>query len=319
MMNKKNPISRRDFIRNSVIGAAALASASAIKLPAARTRVPLLRLGGPTFEKFDGPDAWVEVLKRLGYRAAYCPVGAKEKDDVINAYAKAAQKADIIIAEVGAWSNPISPNEEQRRRAIAKCRDRLALADRIGAKCCVNISGSRNEKNWAGPHKDNLTDETFELIVETTRAIIDDVKPSRTYFTLETMPWAYPDSADSYLRLLRAIDRKRFAVHVDPVNLVCSPQRYFNNGELIRECFRKLGPYIKSCHAKDILLDEKLTTHLDEVRLGLGKLDYATFLRELSKLPDTPLMLEHLPNAEEYRLAAEHIRSVAKRVGLSFG
>lgn len=319
MMNKKNPISRRDFIRNSVIGAAALASASAIKLPAAQAGVPPLRLGGPTFEKFDGPDAWVEVLNRLGYRAAYCPVGPEEKSDVVDAYAKAAQKADIIIAEVGAWSNPISPNEEQRRRAIAKCRDHLALADRIGAKCCVNISGSRNEKNWAGPHKDNLTDETFELIVETTRAIIDDVKTSRTYFTLETMPWAYPDSADSYLRLLRAIDRKRFAVHVDPVNLVCSPQRYFNNGELIRECFRKLGPYIKSCHAKDILLDEKLTTHLDEVRPGLGKLDYATFLRELSKLPDTPLMLEHLPNAEEYRLAAEHIRSVAKRVGLSFG
>ncbi len=319
MMNKKNPISRRDFIRNSVIGAAALASASAIKLPAARTKVPLLRLGGPTFEKFDAPDAWVNVLNRLGYRAAYCPVGPKAKDDVVSAYAKAAQKADIIIAEVGAWSNPISPNEEQRRRAIAKCRDHLALADRIGAKCCVNISSSRNEKNWAGPHRDNLTDETFELIVETTRAIIDDVKPSRTYFTLETIPWAYPDSADSYLRLLRAIDRKRFAVHVDPVNLVCSPQRYFNNGELIRECFRKLGPYIKSCHAKDILLDEKLTTHLDEVRPGLGKLDYATFLRELSKLPDTPLMLEHLPNAEEYRLAAEHIRSVAKRVGLSFG
>jgi len=319
MMNKKNPISRRDFIRNSVIGAAALASASAIKLPAAQTKVPLLRLGGPTFEKFDGPDAWVEVLKRLGYRAAYCPVGPEEKSDVVDAYAKAAQRADIIIAEVGAWSNPISPNEEQRRRAIAKCREHLALADRIGAKCCVNISGSRNEKNWAGPHKDNLTDETFDLIVETTRAIIDDIKPTRTHFTLEAMPWSYPDSPDSYLRLIKAIDRKRFALHMDPVNPVCSPQRYFSNGELIRECFRKLGPYIKSCHAKDILLDEKLTTHLDEVRPGLGKLDYATFLRELSKLPDTPLMLEHLPNAEEYRLAAEHIRSVAKRVGLSFG
>ena len=320
MMNKKNPISRRGFIRNSVIGAAALASASAIKLPAAQTRVPLLRLGGPTFEKFDGPDAWVEVLKRLGYRTAYCPVGAKEKDDVINAYAKAAQKADIIIAEVGAWSNPISPNEEQRRRAIAKCREHLALADRIGAKCCVNISGSCNEKRWAGPHKDNLTKETFDLIVETTRAIIDDIKPTRTHFTLEAMPWSYPDSPDSYLRLIKAIDRKRFAVHLDPVNFVSSPQLYFKNAELIHECFEKLGPYIKSCHAKDIILQEDIyTPHLDEVRPGLGRLDYATFLRELSKFPDTPLMLEHLPNAEEYRLAAEHIRSVAKRVGLSFG
>jgi hypothetical protein len=27
-------------------------------------------------------------------------------------------------------------------------------------------------------------------------------------------------------------------------------------------------------------------------------------------------MLEHLPNAEEYRLAAEYIRSVAKKTGV---
>jgi len=89
-----------------------------------------------------------------------------------------------------------------------------------------------------------------------------------------------------------------------------------SNGKLIRECFAKLGPHIKSCHAKDIFLDAKLTTHLDEVRPGLGGLDYEVFLKELSKMPDTPLMIEHLKGAEEYRLAAEHIRGVAKRIGL---
>jgi len=31
-----------------------------------------------------------------------------------------------------------------------------------------------------------------------------------------------------------------------------------------------------------------------------------------------PLMLEHLPNAEEYRLAAEHLRRVAAEAGVSF-
>jgi len=204
-----------------------------------------------------------------------------------------------------------------RKAALEKCRRQLALADRIGARCCVNITGSRGEK-WDGPSADNYTCETFDMIVETTRAIIDDVKPTRTYFTLETMPWAYPDSPDSYARLFEAIDRKRFAVHLDPVNLVCSPQRYYGNAALIRECFKKLGPHIKSCHAKDILLHPRLTTHLDEVRPGTGGLDYATFLKELSKLTDVPLMLEHLPNAEEYTKAAEHIRGVARDVGLSF-
>lgn len=277
-----------------------------------------MRLGGPTLEKSGGPDGWVLLLKRLGYRAAYCPVGADEKDDVVAAYAAAAEKADIVIAEVGAWSNPISPDEKTRREALKKCRERLALADRIGAGCCVNISGSRDARKWDGPHPDNLTEDTFDMIVETTRGIIDDVKPTRTFFTLETMPWAYPDSADAYLRLIEAIDRPQFAVHFDPVNLVTSPQRYFANARLIRDFFEKLGPRIRSCHAKDILLRSKLTTHLDEVRPGAGGLDYAEFLKQLSRLPETPLMLEHLTGAEDYHLAADHIRSVAKENGLSF-
>lgn len=320
MRDGKKSMSRRDFIKNSVIGATFLASTSSLKLSAVETKTLPLRLGGPVLEKFDSPDVWVEALKHLGYNAAYCPVTPQEKDDVVVAYANAARKVDIIIAEVGAWCNPISPDEQARKAALTKCREHLALAERIGASCCVNVSGSRSEQYWAGPHKDNLTEETFDLIVQTTRAIIDDVKPTRTYFTLEAMPWSYPDSPDSYLRLIKAIDRKQFAVHLDPVNFVSSPQLYFNNAKLIRECFEKFGPLIKSCHAKDIILRQDIyTTHLDEVRPGLGALDYATFLKELSKLPNTPLMMEHLPDAEQYHFAAEHIRSVAKATGLSFG
>ena len=162
---------------------------------------------------------------------------------------------------------------------------------------------------------ENLTDETFDMVVAATRKIIDAVKPTQTWFTLEFMPWAFPYSADSYVRLLKAIDRDRFAVHFDPVNIVVSPEIYFRNGNMIRECFKKLGPYIKSCHAKDIILREDIyTPHLDELRPGLGKLDYHVYLKELSKLKDVPLMMEHLKTAEEYSLAAEYIRSIAKAV-----
>ncbi len=74
----------------------------------------------------------------------------------------------------------------------------------------------------------------------------------------------------------------------------------------------------QSCHAKDIILRPQYTTHLDETRPGTGSLDYVTFLQELSKLPDTPLMLEHLSTAAEYAQAAAYIRGVAKQAGLSF-
>ncbi len=313
-MNRKNYISRRDFVK-STAAAAITTSMLSMKSSSAGQKTPPLRLGGPVKEK--DPVKWIQMHKELGYRAAYCPAKASDPDDLVQAYKQLAHKADIVIAEVGAWSNPISDNQDDRRKALTKCRKQLALADRIGARCCVNISGSRGNK-WDGPDPRDLTDETFDLIVETTRRIIDDVKPKRTFFALETMPWAHPDSPDSYLRLIKAINRKQFAVHLDPVNLVNSPRRYFNNGDLIRECFKKLGPHIKSCHAKDIILEKKLTTHLNEIQPGLGGLDYETFLTELSKIPDTPLMLEHLKTPEQYKQAANHIRSVAKKIGLSF-
>jgi sugar phosphate isomerase/epimerase len=277
-----------------------------------------MRLGGPIFAGSDSPDAWAKLVRGEGYRAAYCPVPPTADDATVRAYAKAAKAADVVIAEVGAWSNPISPNEQERQKALAKNKEALALADRIGACCCVNISGSRNAQSWHGPSAEDLTPGTFDLIVETVRGIIDAVKPTRTHYTLETMPWSYPDSADSYVELIKAIDRKQFAVHLDPTNLVCSPQRCFRNGEIIRECFEKLGLHIKSCHAKDIVLSNKLMVHLDEVRPGLGVLDYRVFLSELNKLdPDVPIMMEHLPNVEEYHLAGDHIRSVARQLGVS--
>ena len=277
-----------------------------------------MRLGGPVFETYDGPDGWVAALRRLGYGAAYCPVDAAASGDVIRAYAAAAEKAGIVIAEVGAWSNPLSLDPETRRAALANCQRQLALADEIGARCCVNIGGSRGTK-WDGPDARDLTAETFDMIVQTARDIIDAVKPARTFYTLETMPWMYPDSPDCYVKLIQAIDRKQFAAHLDPTNLVSSPQRYFDNSALIRECFAKLGPHIRSCHAKDILLSDRFMVHLDEVRPGLGALDYRAFLQDLARLdPDTPLMIEHLATAEEYALAAEYIRSVAADIGAAF-
>lgn len=278
-----------------------------------------MRLGGPIFGSWTDPDSWIAALQRYGYRAAYCPVDGSADAKTIQAYARAAVRADIVIAEVGAWSNPMSIDDAERKAAIEKCQAQLALAQEIGARCCVNIAGSRGPR-WDGPHPDNLTPATFDLIVETTRQIIDAVRPTRTFYTLEPMPWMYPDSPDSYLELIRAIDRPAFAVHLDPVNWVCSPQRYFANADLLRQSFAKLGPYIKSCHAKDIVLHDTLTTHLDECCPGRGHLDYGVFVAELDKIdPDTPLMLEHMSREEDYLEGAAYIRRMISQTPSASG
>ncbi len=265
-----------------------------------------MRLGGPVFNT-NSPEEWVEAHKIVGYSAAYwpnVPVNDEEK------YLRAAADADLLIAEVGAWSNPLSPNEETRQKAVNWCINQLATAERVGARCCVNIAGSLGEK-WDGPFAADLTTEAFNKIVETTQYIIDAVNPKTTFYTLETMPWMYPDSVDSYLALKKAINREHFAVHLDPVNLINCPSRYFNNGTLIKETVAQLYPWIRSCHGKDIILRTNLTVHLDEIVPGQGGLDYRTYLHSLDNLDkDTPLMLEHM-NEPDYPIAAAYIRKIA--------
>jgi sugar phosphate isomerase/epimerase len=308
---------RRTFNKISLSSAAFLALGSAGTSLASMGN-NYIRLGGPVFGKQDDPDSWIKNLKRSRYRAAYCPLKPGADAKTINAYKAAAAKNDVVIAEVGAWSNMISPNDEEQRKSIDKCIQSLDLADQVGANCCVNVSGSRNPKYWAGPHEDNLTEETFGLVVEVTRKVIDAVKPKNTYFTLEPMPWSFPDSPESYLKLIKAIDRKAFGVHFDPVNMVSSPQLYFRNGDFIRSCFKMLGPHIRSCHGKDIILrEDNHIPQLDELQPGLGKLDYRVFLTELAKLKDIPLMMEHLKTEEEYFAAADYIRSVGKTLNIA--
>lgn len=276
-----------------------------------------MRFGAPVPADARDLDSWVRELRLRGYTAAFSPVEDTDDEALLKSVVKAASDAGVVIAEVGAWSNPLSPDPVERATALARCRKALWVADRIGASCAVNIAGSRGPK-WDGPDPRDLTDETFDMVVEMCRAVIDDVKPARSAWALEPMPWMYPDSPDNYLRLIKAVDRKSFAAHLDPVNMISSPHRYFSNAAFLRECFSKLGPFIRACHGKDISLSGKLTVHLDEVRPGQGGLDYRTYLSELNRLgPDTPLLLEHLPSDAEFTAAASHVRSVAASLGIS--
>ena len=55
-----------------------------------------------------------------------------------------------------------------------------------------------------------------------------------------------------------------------------------------------------------------MVVHIDEVRPGLGCLDYVTLIRGIDRLdPDMPLMMEHLADNQEYALAAEYILACA--------
>ncbi len=306
-------LSRRRFLATATAAIAATALGRAT--PGAGNR---LRLGAPAFAKTQDPEEIAQAHLALGYRAAYCPKVEITETDRVRAIRETFAKHDIVIAEVGRWVNLLDADPAKRKENFDKVVGGLALADEIGALCCVDIAGSFNEKVWYGPDPRNIGQEFFDAAVENARKIIDAVKPKRAKFCYEMMGWSLPDSPDSYLRMLEAVDRPAFAAHLDPCNLVNSPERFYRNGDLIRECFEKLGPHIVSCHAKDLAWEVEMNVHFVEVAAGRGQLDYAAYLKGLASLPQRPpLMIEHLKTPEEYAEAARHIRAVGETIGIA--
>jgi len=278
-----------------------------------------IRLGGPIFLKSDDPRELAREHRRLGYSAAYCPEAKVQDTARVREIEKAFAAENVVIAEVGAWVNMLDPDAGKRAKNMHYVMERLALAEAVGARCCPDIAGSYNPTVWYGPHPKNLSQEFFDATVENCRHVIDEVKPTRTKFTIEMMGWSLPDGPDAYLKLIQAVDRKGFAVHMDVCNGINSPVKFYRSGEFISECFRKLGPWIVSCHAKDLQWITELNVHFLEVVPGRGEVDYRTYLTELSKLPvDAPLMLEHLKTAEEYDEGKRYIMKVAGELGLAF-
>lgn len=278
-----------------------------------------IRLGGPIFLKTDDPQEMAREHRRLGYSAAYCPNAKPDDTARVREIEKAFAAERVTIAEVGAWVNMLDPDPQKRQQNMRFVTGRLALAEAVGARCCVDIAGSMNPKVWYGPHPGNFSKEFFDATVENCRRLIDEVKPTRTKFTLEMMGWSLPDGPDAYLRLIKAIDRKAFAVHMDVCNGINSPERFYQSGKFVEECFRKLGPWIVSCHAKDLAWVVEMNVHFVEVVPGRGEVDYRSYLRELAKLPsEAPLMLEHLKTAEEYEEGKRYIRQVGADVGVEF-
>jgi len=315
-----NRHSRRKFLANTAAAgisgvAAAVFSAGASRTPAPSKRP--LRLGGPVFVESQDPAVLAQAHLALGYRAAYVPEVKIGDRDRINAIIKEFAARDVVIAEVGAWRNMLDLDLEKRRQNMAYIQERLALADELGARCCVDIAGSYSPTFWCGPDPKNITQEFIDATVENCRQLIDAVKPARTRFSIEMMPFNFPTGPDDYLKLIRSVDRPAFGVHLDVCNMMNSPERMYRNGAVIRDCFHKLGRWVVSCHAKDLKWEDYVQVSLREVIPGRGSIDYKAYLEGLSQLPvDAPLMLEHLKTADEYAEGRNYIRSVAASLGL---
>lgn len=274
-----------------------------------------MRLGGTVC--CGNPAEWEEKLVQSGFRAITAPFTCETSREEIKRLCRISEKHDVILAEVGVWRNPFDRTEGPANLDYAVRQ--LRLADELSIPCCVNIAGTDSPAGWDAADKSNYTEEMYQRIISSIRTIIDGAKPKKAFYCLEPMPWMIPDGPENYLQLMKDVDREQFAVHMDFVNMINCPRRFLDAEGFIDECFRTLGPYIKSTHLKDSRMDPlQLTTILNECSPGEGGLDFVQVLKIIDQyLPaDAPVLLEHMQTFEEYRRAYEYVAGKAAEAGV---
>ena len=259
-----------------------------------------MRLGTSSPLKHSSAEEWAANQKALGCSAVNFPLTSDDPIERIDEYKAAADKHGLMIAEVGIWRNALAADETERRKNFDYCVQQLRLADYLGARCAVNVAGAFGSR-WDGHYRANFTEEAREKTVAMIRDVIDTANIKNTYFTIEPMPWMIPTGPKEYLKLLEMVDRDRFAVHLDGINMINSAERYFNCEEFLDECIDMLGKHIRSCHIKDVHLREEYTFQLEECAPGEGEFPLRFYAKKLNELDsDMPIILEHLDTDEEY-------------------
>ena len=276
-------------------------------------------LGGTVTGAYAGPAEWEALLVRSRFKAVTAPFHCGMPREEVEAYREILRRHGVAAAEIGVWRNPMDPDPGKAAEALAWAKGQLRLADETGVPCCVNIVGTASAAGWDAADRSNFLPETYARIVAQIREILDDVKPERAFYCIEPMPWMVPDSPEAYLQLIRDVDRPQFGVHMDFVNMINCPRRYLAPEDFIEDCFRLLGPQVKSTHIKDTRMHPtRLTAVLEECAPGEGTLDYARVLRILDRYlpPDAPVLLEHMQTEEEYRTAYDYVAGIAAGIGI---
>ncbi len=279
-------------------------------------------LGGTVTGAYSSVAEWERLLIASRFKAVTAPFTCRTPREEISRYLDAVNRNGVTIAEIGVWKNPFDPDPDKAAQAVAFAKGQLALADELGIPCCVNIVGTSSPNGWDAADKSNYAPETYQAAVKCIRDILDSVNPKRAFYCIEPMPWMIPDGPKEYLQLIRDVDRPQFAAHMDFVNMINCPRRFFLAEEFLEECFGLLGPYIKSTHIKDSRMDpNQFTAHLWECPPGQGQLDYEMVLRVIDRhMPkDAPILLEHMSTFQEYAAAYDYVAEKAKAARVFIG
>ena len=233
---------------------------------------------------------------------AYTP-GAitKERAEAFSAVFKEAGKTVPLI---GAYFNPVHPNEEKIVNGKAVFKDYLAHCHELGCEVVGSETGSYNGDKWTY-HPQNRTEEAVQRVISTFSELADYSTSHNTFIGMEGAFGHVCWNVKTLDRAVKAIGRDNIRIIFDLYNYL-DKSNVNEMYDILHEGLQTFGDNIQVFHIKDCVIAEDGS--LKQVGVGKGIFDYSRIIPEIRKVcPNANLVFEGT-TGEDIPAAVAHIK-----------
>lgn len=218
---------------------------------------------------------------------AYAP-GAMTKSRA-EAFASTFKAAGKTVPLIGAYFNPVHPNEEKIKNGIAVFKDYLKLSHDLGCDVVGSETGSYNGDKWTY-HPQNRTEEAVQRVISTFSELADYAQDCGSYIGMEGAFGHVCWNVETLERAVKTIARPNIKIIFDLYNYLDASnvnERY----DILAKGLQTFGDRIVVFHIKDCVIAEDGS--LKQVGVGKGIFDYSRIIPEIRKVcPDANLVFE---------------------------
>ena len=192
------------------------------------------------------------------------------------------------IALIGAYFNPVHPNEDKINRGIAVFRDYLSVAGDIGCSYVGSETGSYNGDPWIY-HPMNHSDEALDRVVDTFGSLAGYAAECGVNIAMEGAFGHVCHTPERLDEAVRRINRDNIGIIFDLYNYL-DITNVDSAYDILDRGLEIFGKRILLFHVKDFTIgDGKLC----QCGVGRGILDYNRILSKIhASNPDAILVLE---------------------------
>ncbi len=215
--------------------------------------------------------------------------------------------SNLKIMMLGAYFNPVHPNQEKVSDGVSYFKEHLKIANKLNADFVGSETGSLMGDPW-GYVPENHNESTLESVIDIFRDLTACAEKYDSFVAIEGAYQHVAFAPEVIKTILDRIASPNLKVTIDLYNFL-HIGNYEQRMDIFDRCFKYLKDDIVIYHLKDFIVD---TGALRQVGLGKGLMDYPVIIRRIKReTPNAYLVFEGV-TGEDIKTSLEYISRLVR-------